>query len=42
MNELLNEYRENLEKLNISTKNLAEEGDKRQMLIDVSRVKVFF
>jgi hypothetical protein len=32
----MREFRENLQKLNISTRNLIEEGDKKQKHIDVS------
>ena len=39
MNQLeqsMKEFRDNLQRLNISTRNLVEDGDKKQKLIDVS------
>ena len=39
MNEIeqsMKEFRENLQRLNISTRNLGEDGDKKQKQIDVS------
>ena len=32
----MKEFRDNLQRLNISTRNLVEDGDKKQKLIDVS------
>jgi hypothetical protein len=39
MNEIeqsMKEFRDNLQRLNISTRNLVEDGDKKQKQIDVS------